>query len=297
MARKPKAYDVRVSDVMTFLSVRTHGSVTAAARSAGRTPSQVSKAVSRLERQLGERLLARSGRAVTLTPAAYRIMPLLNTAVDALVRARRGTHAIREVTVVAPSYLLNDFVPSVARHVETLRVRGVQMAPGAIRAQASLRQFEVALSTGAAAFRDSWRVEPVGQLYSGLFASPSLARKLTPLTLETVRQFPFITPVSLVSGQWEPMDDECPLAVGDRRGGHEAPTVALALAIAAETEHLVFGPRLAARDYLQTRRLVELRMPHWNVSAPVFLAVDVDRITANELRKLTDLARTLLKSA
>jgi DNA-binding transcriptional LysR family regulator len=41
--------DLRVGDLMTFLAVRRSGSITAAARELKVTPSQVSKAISRLE--------------------------------------------------------------------------------------------------------------------------------------------------------------------------------------------------------------------------------------------------------
>jgi DNA-binding transcriptional LysR family regulator len=295
MPRSVKPWDVRVADVMVFLAVRTHGSVTAAARSTGSTPSHVSKALTRLERQLGTRLLVRSGRGVTLTAAALRVLPWLSTAVDSLVKARQGANPVRDVTVAAPSYLLNAFVPSLASTFPALRFRGLQMGPGAIRAQLGLNHFEVALSVGdSTAFPDSWHAEQVGALESGLFASASLAKKLGPVTVDAVSRLPFITPVSFTDSHWEPMDDDCPLPVGERIAGHEAPTIALALAIAAEVDQVVFGPRLAARDAVESGRLVELVVPGWHVTRPTFLAVDIDRITGNELKQVRSVAKAML---
>ncbi len=292
-----KPWDVRVADVMMFLAVRTHGSVTAAARSMGSTPSHVSKALSRLERQLGTRLLARSGRGVTLTSSALRVLPLLSSAVDSLIKARQGANPVRDVTVAAPSYLLNAFVPALARAFPALRFRGLQLGPGAIRAQLGLNHFEVALSVGdSTAFPDSWHAEQVGELESGLFGSTALAKKLGPVTVDDVGRLPFISPVTFTDGHWEPMDDDCPLPVGERIAGHEAPTISLALAIAARTDQVVFGPRLSARDAVAAGQLAEIPVPGWKVARPTFLAVDVDRVTGNELRQVRSVAKAMLDS-
>ena len=49
--------DLRFGDVLTFLTVHRCGAITGAARALKVTPSQVSKAVHRLERQLGAHAL------------------------------------------------------------------------------------------------------------------------------------------------------------------------------------------------------------------------------------------------
>lgn len=280
---------------MMFLSVRTHGSVTAAARALSSTPSHVSKSISRLERQLRTRLLARSGRGVTLTSDAVRLMPLLVTAADSLRRARLSTDAPRDVTVAAPSYLLNVLVPSLAALVPSMRFRGLQMAPPNIAAAMGSRQFEVALSTGEPKLPPAWRAHALGVLSTGLFAMPALAKKLGRVTtLDALKQVPFVTPVSFNNNQWSPIDDGCPLPVGERIAGHEAPAIGLALEIAARVPHLVFGPRIAARAFLKQKRLVELHVPGWTVESQLYLAVDVDRITTRELKLMTDVAMELV---
>ena len=62
--------ELRIADVATFLAVARSGSVTMAARQLDVTPSQVSKAVARLEGYLKVRLIERSGRGIILTDAA-----------------------------------------------------------------------------------------------------------------------------------------------------------------------------------------------------------------------------------
>lgn len=291
------AFDVRLADVLTFLAVKERGSVTAAARSLSTTTSHVSKSLARLEGQLGLRLLARSGRGVTLTKAALQVIPELTMAAEALGRARRGTNqTTREVTVAAPSYLLQTFVPALAGSLPNMRVRGVQMGIGGILASLGSHQFEVALSTGERLVPRSWKAEPLGDLRAGLFCMPSLARRLGKVTVDSLKAIPFVTPVSFSYGQWEPMNDGCPLSVNERLGGHEAPTISLALAIATESPQLVFGPAVAAADLVAQKRLVEVVVPDWHVTSPLFLAVDIDRITMSEFKAMADIARRVVEA-
>ena len=90
---------------------------------------------------------------------------------------------------------------------------------------------------------------------------------------------PFVTPVSFSAGQWTPIEDGCPLPPRERRAGHEAQTIALALELAAETDQVVFGPRIAARPFVERKRLVEIPVAGWNISFDLLLAVDIDRVT------------------
>jgi hypothetical protein len=232
---------------------------------------------------------------VKLTPAAVKVMPLLVSAADALRRARRGTDVTRDITVAAPSYLLSAFVPALVAGIDGMRFRSVQLSPPTLLAAMGLRQFDVALSTGdAKLLPPSWRAEQIGELGAGLFASPQLARSIGKVTLEGLRKVPFVIPVSFNNGQWEPVNDACPIPASERIAGHEAPAIGLGLAIASRTNQLVFGPRIAARDLVKQRQLVELRVPGWSVHAPLFLAVDIDRVTSRELALIKGVAQSLL---
>src|SRR5690606_25625006 len=76
--------------VDALLAVERTGTVHAAARDLGYTPSAVSQQVKRLERDLGARLLDREGRGVVLTAAGRRVVEegrLLREQVESL-RAR-----------------------------------------------------------------------------------------------------------------------------------------------------------------------------------------------------------------
>src|SRR5215213_1329282 len=75
-------HELRIADVLTFLAVYRHGSVTGAARDLAVSPSQVSKAVARLERHLKRPLLARRARGVAPSEDAVKLVPRLEELVE-----------------------------------------------------------------------------------------------------------------------------------------------------------------------------------------------------------------------
>ena len=60
----------RSGDMVVFATVAEQGSLSAAARALGLTPSAVSRIFARTEQRLGTRLLLRTTRAITLTAGA-----------------------------------------------------------------------------------------------------------------------------------------------------------------------------------------------------------------------------------
>ncbi len=292
-------HDLRVADLFTFLAVRRIGSVSAAARELQVTPSQVSKALSRLEKQLGEPLVRRTGRGITLSDEGRALGPLLEEIVTRLRNVRRKQAAAPPIlTCAGPTYLLTAFLPTMAEAVPKRRVRAIELPPAQIRANATERLFDVALSLGPERLPDAWVTEGLGELRKGLFSSPAIAKKLRPFpaTIERIAAHPFIAPVYFANGQLAAGDDDCPLRMADRRVGHEVPTVGLALEMAARTDHLVFGPVIAARSLLDRGLLVEIPVDGWNVSEALHVSCHSDRLLAPVQRSLVRALREALES-
>jgi hypothetical protein len=131
----------------------------------------------------------------------------------------------------------------------------------------------------------------------GLFASRALAKTLgpEPIPVERLRGIPFVMPLGNVQGQLIPADDECPLTASERTAGHEVQTFGVALEVAARSEQLVFGPVLAARRHLMEGTLVEIRVKGWNVSHPLHLACNGDRVMAPVQRAIVSALKTALE--
>jgi DNA-binding transcriptional LysR family regulator len=276
--------ELRVGDLNTFLAVKRSGSVSVAAREQGVTPSQVSKAISRLEAILRVRLFSRGSRGVALSDQARLVLPHIEAAVASLqLLNRRETSSITELTVAAPSYLISSFLPAIACSQPLLHVRGIELAPSLVRAYAPENFFEMAiLSRSADRMPTTWVSVKVGELRSGLFGTPELARRIgpSPVSVDKLRAVPFVTPIYHAEGRYLAVDDDCPLTLAERTTGHSAQTIGIALELAARTHQLVFGPVVAARRLVATGALVEIHVRGWSVKDPLFISCNADRMMA-----------------
>jgi molybdate transport repressor ModE-like protein len=277
------------------LAIKRCGSISAAARQLGVTPSQVSKATSRLERQLRTSLLVRAGRGVLLTDVAQRIVPEFEEITIRLQRLQqRETAAGGQLTLAAPSYLATPFLPLLVRDQSHLHLRALELSPALIRAYAPQNLFDAALTVGPERLPDTWVSEHIGDLRLTLFATPALARTLgpQPVQVERVREIPFISPIFGGTGPFVPGEDGCPLGYGERVVGHEVHTIGLALELAKRTQQLVFGPAIAGRRSLEQGELCEIRVRGWDVKQALHFACNANRVLS---RVQSSTARTLRK--
>jgi DNA-binding transcriptional LysR family regulator len=285
--------ELRIADVITFLAVNRHGSITGAARDRKVTPSQVSKAAARLEAYLERPLLSRRSRGIALSEEALRLLPGMEALVES-ARVLQSAGAPRELvlTVAAPSYLGTALLPSVVSAVTGTRIRGLEVGPAFMRAYATEGVFEAALSVGEERMPAPWVSTRVGEVRRALFASPAVARRLGPRpTVARLRAIPFVSPIYNSGGQFMPGDDGCPLRRGDRVLGHEAATVGVAMELAAASEQVVFGPEIAARSLVRAKRLVELDVHGWRLVDDVYFHANGDFVLARVQRGIVQALR------
>jgi LysR family glycine cleavage system transcriptional activator len=279
----PTASEPRLADVSTFLTVHRSGSITAAARELGVTPSQVSKAVSRLEAAFRGRLITRGARGVALSAIGRQLLPRFQQVIELMQSLPRdGDPEEGELTLAAPSSLLSPILPRVINALPRTRVRGLELAPELLRSYSAGEMFDVAIvSGGPAGLSSKWASVRVGELRSSLFATPAVARELGSFpTMAKLQEWPFVGPIARDGGEFVRSNDDCPLELSERTIGSEAGTIDLALRIAINCGHLVYGPVVAAQRELAEGSLVEVHIPGWDTSEELFLVCDAERVLA-----------------
>jgi DNA-binding transcriptional LysR family regulator len=208
-----------------------------------------------------------------------------------------ATHLGR-LTLVAPSFVNEVLLPACS-FVPGLTVRAVS-APAAVCNQVADSHFDAAITVGAQLdFPSPWSCTPVGELVHGLFASSRLARSLsaTP-SVDEIRDLRFVAPLYVSSsGELVSDDDGCPLARDQRWITHEVEDVRLACRIAAETDRLVYGPAIAAAPFLRDGSLVEIAIPGWSKTEPVFVACHGERVDPSVEGAMVTTLRKALGSA
>jgi len=276
--------ELRLADLLTLLAVQRTGSISGAAREMRVTPSQVSKAMARLERHFGVRLLSRGARGVAPTAAGRHVLPRIANAVEEL-RATTGMRDDQapalELTVAGPSYLIASVLPAMAALLPHTRVRGLELAPAAVRSRVAENVFDVALSPGGIDNRPAaWTTDGVGMMRLALFARPAFADRIgpMPLTSDRVRALPFIGPAKMGGERFVALYDDCPLAPEERWIAHEAQTINAGLEFASRTDTVVFGPHIAAKRFLETGAVIELPVAGWDVREPLHVLCNGDRV-------------------
>lgn len=290
--------DLRVADLLTFLAVVRSSSLTAAARERKVTPSQVSKAITRVEAHFGRKLVERGSRGVVLSEAGRLLAPALEAIVTQLETARAASPDGAEITLGAPSYLQTSLLPVLGSAAPTARIRSFELPPSLLRANAQDDGFDVLLLPGGADhLPPSWVAENVGELRRGLFASPALRARLGkgPVPLERLADVAFILPIFRQQGRVVPVDDDFPIPRAQRKIGHQVQTFLVGLEVAAQTEQLAFGPVIAAHRHISSGALVEIAIQGYDVSEPLTFACNVDRVSARLRTAFTNALRAWMQ--
>ena len=278
----PKAAALHLADIETFLVVHRLGSISAAARELLVTPSQVSKAVSRLEAHFGASLLVRGAHGVRLSETGRRLAPKLEESLAGLRNVSRIVKPEPLVTIAAPSYVNTFLVPEMAASVPGLRLRSLELPPSLVRALCPSNLFDATALLGPPRLPTNWKATSIGPCRITLFASPRLAAELgpQPVRVERLKEIPFISPIYNVGGQYMPVDDDCPIPQSSRRSGNEAQTIGVALDLAAATDQLVYGPAFAASAHLARGAVVEVRVQGWDHRVDLHFACNSDTMLA-----------------
>jgi DNA-binding transcriptional LysR family regulator len=290
--------DLRVADLLTFLAVVRSSSLTAAARERRVTPSQVSKAITRVEAHFARKLVDRGSRGVVLSEAGRLLAPTLEAIVSQLESARATTSDVAEITLGAPSYLQTSLLSVLGAAAPNVRVRAFELPPSLLRANAQDDGFDILLIPGGSEHLPaSWIGEQVGHVRRGLFASPALRHRLGkgPVPVERLVEVPFILPIFRQQGRVVPVDDDFPLPRAQRKIGHQVQTFLVGLEVAAQTEQLAFGPVIAAHRYVASGALVEVPIHGYDVTEPLTFACNVDRISARLRTAFGDGLRAAMK--
>jgi DNA-binding transcriptional LysR family regulator len=261
------------------------------------TPSQVSKAITRVETHFARKLVERGSRGVVLSEAGRLLAPALEAIVSQLEAARAASPDGAEITLGAPSYLQTSLLPVLGGAASNVRIRSFELPPSLLRANAQDDGFDILLIPGGGEhLPGSWVSEQVGHIRRGLFASPLLRQKLGkgPVSIERLAEVPFILPIFRQQGRVVPVDDDFPLPRTQRKIGHQVQTFLVGLEVAAQTEQLAFGPAIAAHRHVSSGALVEIPIDGYDVTDPLTFACNVDRVSARLRTAFVNALRTAM---
>jgi DNA-binding transcriptional LysR family regulator len=166
-----------LDDYRVFVTIVDAGSLTAAARTHGRSLQSVSRMLARIEQELGTPLIRRTTRTLQATPAgtafAERLRPALAD-IDA-ARAEVRSEAVQvsgSLRIAAPALLgAGHLAPMIARFMHRWPGLHVELVVGDRHADLLKERIDVAVRVGELA-DSTLRSRPLAQLRRVFFASP-----------------------------------------------------------------------------------------------------------------------------
>jgi DNA-binding transcriptional LysR family regulator len=297
MAQMADLSSSRLGTIALFCKAAETLSFTAAAGLAGTTPSAVSKAVRRLEDQLGVKLFDRSTRAIRLTPegAAYHqtcrdALDRIQQAELQLAKQRSRPHGTLRVSMT-PSYGVVELLPRLARYLDRYQ-REVKVMASLSNSIAAFptEGFDVAIRIGKVA--DSRLVaRKLREAHVKVVASPSyLNRYGIPQQPEDLRQhqcIDLLLPDTNKPVPWE-------FARGKRVFEVPvAPSITVDLPLAAVTAALAGGGMARLLDFtvaadIAAGRLVEVLTAFRPPPTPISIVYPASRHVPVNVRTFVD---------
>lgn len=185
------------ASLIAFVRVVEAGSFSAAARNIGATPSAVSKAIRRLETELGAKLFRRSTRTLNLTLEGQaffdRVAPLLRSLADSGEAIRQGSSARGRLHVSMPSELGRLLMgPIITKFLARHRELELDLDLADRHVEVIREGYDVVFRVGTT-LESELKMRTLVPLDMILVASPAFVRQWgEPQTTRDLRELPFV---------------------------------------------------------------------------------------------------------
>jgi len=191
------------NDLLIFLMVTETRSLTATADKTGLTKSAISQALTRLETQIGARLLFRTTRSISLTEQGARLIPscraLRQAQQDVVEVLAQSSDNFQETLVITAPHAISQslLVPVLS---DILRKRNIRLRLLTEDGTTNLveQQVDLAIRVGTVDLQSAY-ISRIGTLHESIFTSPAYMQSVggPPQTLQDLADW------THVSNDWQ----------------------------------------------------------------------------------------------
>ncbi len=290
-------------DLMIFARVAELGSFTAAGERLGRPKSTVSRRITALEDQLGERLLIRTTRQMHLTDFGRALLEHAQQVLQEVEAAwalseQRKLEPSGRLRVSIPSDFANLFLVDMLAAFSVLHPQvSLELDLSSRRVDLLAEGFDLAVRIGGRLADDGLLVaRPLAQLESGLYANPEYLREhgepKQPADLLQHQALHLRSGSGLLNWQLQRDEERWEEPVASRI---QANTPELLMHLACAGAGIVGLPHRFAQSRLPSRQLVAV-LPEWQLPAGTVWAVFPGRrLLPTKTRAFIDMLVSALK--
>ena len=265
---------VRFQDLALFEIVARHTSLSAAAREGGLKAPFLTKAIQKLETQLGVKLLDRTYQGIALTNDGIEFLQLCKS----IMTKMEQTHWRKEggsftqpslITLAGPMFLLTHLVAPVlpgALRQEKMGLRLIEMPSSQMIATATRSHIEAAIHYDDVGdnldWGQAWRSYPIGTVEWVL-----CSRIDHPLgvraTEKEISRYPFVTPSVLGPQGFRSVSDNCPIPLKGRLRMTEVSNGEIGLRVVQNTDQLIFIANIQAQEAIRQGKVQIIEVKDW----------------------------------
>jgi len=278
---------LKVSELKCFLEVAQDLSIRKVARNLDYSPAYVSKAVSKVEKQLEIKLFERSQQGLLLTSKGKEIFKELRDIVQGLEKLQKkdSDKSMEMLTIASTSYMSQLFLSKIFKKyldkeedVSSHRLRFVDVIPDQMVSMGLRSSFELCFHTGKLNWPSTWTSKKLGNIQWVL-----VCRKDHPLkkknNMENVLQYSFVIPSYYSAEGFRFGNDLFPVSIKKRNVGSESSTAITALSLVEQSNQLCFVPSIICEEKLSLNKIKIIEIKEMKkVSLPVYLSVKSDRV-------------------
>lgn len=292
------------AEMNLFVMLARTKSIRELARRLKRMPGQISKSLKKIEQCIGEKLIDRSIRGVSLTPAGVRVLAsfqeILAIKSRLLLSAEakdRSTLSIGSTTFLTNNLLTKALSPFCEE--ESLRLRFLEIPPDQFTNAALKSSFEMAFHFEELEWWQTWYSEKVGDIRWNLYASRTHPiHGLKKITRDEILKYSFVLPSYWTHEGYIEGEDQCPIPRRQRKVGSETSTAEAALFLTIHTHFLAYLPDILIRMLSKTNEVRMLQPTDLGgVSRPLFCSVRSAAMPVHLFKKMIHSVRKELNNS
>jgi DNA-binding transcriptional LysR family regulator len=263
-------------------------------------PSQISKAVKRLEIKGDSRLLERSVHGVTLTDEGRRTAKIFRQILShaSKLMEESENQPTKVLGVGSTSFLINHLLVRITgdKGLHPWRLRFLEINPDQMTVAGLRHAFDLAFHFGKVDWPASWHQEKIGEINWSLCCRTGHPLNESP-SVKDILKYPFVMPSYWSQEGLTLGNDSCPIPMGKRIRGHETSTAEAALGIVRVTDQVGYLPEILIGTYekLGEVRRLEIRAARTQPK-PLFVSARSDAVSEKLFHVLKRSVHKLLTS-
>lgn len=296
-------FNTAISDLYILIELSKALSVREVARRLSLAPSQVTKAIQKIETDLGTRLFDRTSRGVVLTAYGREVVenigPFYLYFSQSAQESKKSSKQVKELGIGSVSFLSTHLVPPVIRTLQTqftdIRCNLIELAPDQMTAAGLRGAFDVAIHINTLAWPNTWQMLRVGEVSWHL-----CVRKGHPIglrtTLNELLKYPFVMPLYWTHEGMNKANDYFPLKKVKRQIAHRTSTAEAAINLVSVTDSMAYLPDLLIRKYKEIDRIQVVKSSEVeSIVKPLYLSVRTDLVSQKLHAELVKGVQAILK--